>query len=159
TNGGPSDATGVSVQDQVTALTGATWTCTATGGGSCTAPSGSGSINTAVNLPATAAATFVLKGTVPPDATGTLTTTVEAMPPAGVADPSPRIATDTDQLTPQADLAVTKSGPTSVVPGNSAVYTIVVSNAGPSAATNVVVNDPTPSGLSFISNSGACASA
>src|SRR5262249_5513700 len=49
TNRGPSDATGVSVQDQVTALTGATWTCTATGGGSCTAASGSGSINTTVN--------------------------------------------------------------------------------------------------------------
>src|SRR5262249_11874267 len=94
-NGGPSDATGVSVRDQVTALTGATWTCTATGGGSCTAPSGSGSINTTVNLPANTAATFVLKGTVPPDATGTLTKTVEAMPPAGLAHPRPGHPTGT----------------------------------------------------------------
>ena len=158
-NGGPSDATGVSVQDQVTALTDPTWTCTATGGGSCAAPSGSGSINTTVNLPANAAATFALKGTVPPGATGALTNTVEAIAPAGFADPTPSIATDTDQLTPQADLAVTKSGPATVVPGNTAVYTIVVSNAGPSTATNVVVNDPTPSGLTFVSNSGACTSA
>ena len=30
-----------------------------------------------------------------------------------------------------------------------------MSNAGPSTATNVVVNDPTPSGLTFVSNSGA----
>src|SRR4029077_14351454 len=102
---------------------------------------------------------FVLKGTVPPGATGALTNTVEAIAPAGFADPTPSIATDTDQLTPQADLAVTKSGPTTVVPGNSAVYTIVVSNAGPSTATNVMVNDPTPSGLTFISNSGGCTSA
>jgi uncharacterized repeat protein (TIGR01451 family) len=158
-NSGPSNATGISVQDLVTALTGATWTCTASGAGSCAAPSGSGSINTTVNLPASTAATFVLKGTVPPDATGTLTNTAEAMPPPGFADPTPGIATDTDQLTPQADLAVTKSGPTTVVPDNSAVYTIVVSNAGPSTATNVVVNDPTPTGLTFVSNSGGCTSA
>src|SRR5262249_19014143 len=121
-------------------------------------PSGSGSINTTVNLPANAAATFLLRGTVPPDATGTLTNTVEAMPPPGFADPSPGTATDTDQLTPQAELAGTKSRPTTAVPGDTAASTHPVANTRPSTATNVVVNDPTPSGLSFVSNSGACAS-
>ena len=58
-----------------------------------------------------------------------------------VADPTPSIATDTDQLTPQADLAVTKSGRRPWY-RRAAVYTIVVGNAGPSTATNVVVNDP-----------------
>ncbi len=156
TNSGPSDASGVSVQDQVTVLSGATWTCSATGGGSCTTPTGAGSIDTTVNLPANTAATFVLTGTVPADATGTLTNTAEAMPPAGFANPGSGVATDTDELTPQADLALTKSGPPTVVPGNAAVYTIVVTNEGPSTATNVVVNDSTPSGLTFVSNSGDC---
>src|SRR5262249_42058945 len=32
-------------------------------------------------------------------------------------------------------------------------------NAGPSTADNVVVNDPTPPGLSFVSNAGACTTA
>ena len=45
---GPSDASGATVTDTFPAtLTGATWTCTATGGGACLA-SGSGDINTSV---------------------------------------------------------------------------------------------------------------
>src|SRR5262249_28482602 len=50
-------------------------------------------------------------------------------------------------------------GPATVVPGNTALYAIVVTNSGPSAATNVVVNDPTPEGLTFVSNSGSCTTA
>src|SRR5262249_9172442 len=143
------------------ALTGATWTCTASGpiGASCGQPSGSGAIDATVNLPVGATATFVLQGTVSPDATGTLANTASAQNPSGVADPTPSIATDTDALTPQADVSVTKTGPATVVPGNAAVYAIVVSNSGPSIATNVVVNDPTPTGLTFESNSGACTTA
>ena len=56
-------------------------------------------------------------------------------PPAGVTDPNlaNNSATDTDTLTPQADLAITKSdGVTSVAPGQPTTYTIVVSNNGPS---------------------------
>src|SRR5262249_2840955 len=35
-------------------------------------------------------------------------------------------------------------------------YTIVVRNAGPSAASDVLLTDPTPPGLTFVSNSGDC---
>src|SRR5436309_345821 len=70
-------------------------------------------------------------------------------------------ATDTDNLTPQNDVSVTKTdsdGGSSitpstgaVVPGTSFSYTITVSNSGPSTATNVSVSDAVPSGLtSFI---------
>src|SRR5581483_9914437 len=71
-------------------------------------------------------------------ATGSLTNTVRVDPPAGVTDPNLANNTDsdTDTLTPQADLAITKSdSATSVVPGGSTTYTIVVSNTGPSAVT------------------------
>src|SRR5262249_53582890 len=52
----------------------------------------------------------------------------------------------------QADLAVAKtvSDPTPNV-GDSITFTITLSNAGPDTATNVLLNDLLPSGLTFIS--------
>jgi uncharacterized repeat protein (TIGR01451 family) len=55
-----------------------------------------------------------------------------------------------------ADLAVTKIGPTSTKPGSIISYTIVVKNHGGTAATGVIVNDPTPQGLTFQQNNGDC---
>src|SRR5262249_61002325 len=67
TNGGPDPVSGAQVKDDPlpAALTGATWTCTASGptGASCGQPSGSGAIDVAVNLPVGAPATFVRHGT------------------------------------------------------------------------------------------------
>jgi uncharacterized repeat protein (TIGR01451 family) len=65
----------------------------------------------------------------------------------------------TTTVTPQADLAIAKSGPASVAPGQLITYTINVSNLGPSTAASVVVNDLTPPGLVFVSNSGDCTTA
>src|SRR4029077_13982178 len=57
--------------------------------------------------------------------------------------------------TPQNDVSVTKSdGVPSVIPGQTTTYTIVVSNSGPSTATNVVVSDPLPAGVTSFSWSG-----
>jgi uncharacterized repeat protein (TIGR01451 family) len=56
-------------------------------------------------------------------------------------------------VTPVADLIVLLSGPTNVAVGNSFVYTIVVTNGGPSTASNIVVNDNLPVGLTFNSAS------
>jgi len=50
-----------------------------------------------------------------------------------------------------ADLSVTKTtGATSVTPGQVITYSITVSNAGPSPATNVVVTDTLPPGLQYV---------
>jgi uncharacterized repeat protein (TIGR01451 family) len=57
----------------------------------------------------------------------------------------------------QSDLAITKTGPASSTAGSPLVYTITVTNNGPSDAAAVSVADPTPAGTSFVSNSGACA--
>jgi uncharacterized repeat protein (TIGR01451 family) len=58
---------------------------------------------------------------------------------------------------PVADLAVTKDdGGASVSVAGSVTYTIEVTNSGPSNASNVVLDDPTPPGLSFAGNTGAC---
>ena len=54
----------------------------------------------------------------------------------------------------QADLAVTCSGPSSVNAGASLNYTIVVSNFGPSTASNVLVSDALPAGAVFLNATG-----
>ena len=68
-------------------------------------------------------------------------------------------ATSSVTLTPSADLQVTKSGPANAVAGTNVVYTITVTNAGPSDAAGVTVADPTPPGLTFVSNAGDCTTA
>ena len=70
-------------------------------------------------------------------------------PPAGWTDPNTadNSATDTDTLAPQANLAITKTdGQATTTPGAGIVYTIVASNAGPSAVTGATVADTLPAG-------------
>ena len=67
-------------------------------------------------------------------------------------NPANNSATDTDTLTPQADLSITKTdSPDPVAPSQPLVYTISVSNAGPAAATSVVVAESLPPGTAFLS--------
>src|SRR5262249_49333799 len=54
-----------------------------------------------------------------------------------------------------ADVGVVKSGPSAVVAGTSATYTITVTNNGPGTAQNVVVSDAGPAGCAFLSPSTA----
>jgi uncharacterized repeat protein (TIGR01451 family) len=68
-------------------------------------------------------------------------------------------ATTLISANPGADLSVTKTGPASAGQGDIVDFTITVRNNGPATATNVVVNDPTPAGLTFIASFGACAQA
>ena len=53
-----------------------------------------------------------------------------------------------------ADVATTVTGPTNVVVGGSLSYTITATNLGPYAASNVVVSDTLPAGVTFVSASG-----
>jgi len=57
-----------------------------------------------------------------------------------------------------AEVTITKSGPASVSPATSSkvTYSITVKNNGAIAATDVEIEDPTPSGLTFVSATGAC---
>ncbi|MEO6688808.1 MAG: hypothetical protein ABIS07_12115, partial [Dokdonella sp.] len=146
-NAGPSNATGATVVDTVpAALTGVTWTVVY-GGGASGPASGSGNINASVNLPSGGSATFTLTGTLPATATGTLVNTATVTAPAGVTDPTPgnNSATDTDNLTPTANLAISKTdGSTTAVPGSAITYTIVATNAGPSIATGATIADTIP---------------
>jgi fibronectin-binding autotransporter adhesin len=55
-----------------------------------------------------------------------------------------------------ADVSVSKSGPATANLGATVVYTITVNNAGPVAANDVTLDDPTPSRLTRVSVTGAC---
>lgn len=50
----------------------------------------------------------------------------------------------------QADVRLTKVGPTQVQRGNTILYTLQVLNAGPNAAANTTVVDTIPAGLTFV---------
>ena len=79
-----------------------------------------------------------------------LANTATVAAPAGTTDPNAgnNSATDTDTLTAQADVGVTKTdGQTTAVPGQPVAYTIVVSNTGPSAASGATVTDTVPAAL------------
>lgn len=144
TNSGPSAAPGALITDIMpSALTNVTWTCSASVGSSCPA-SGSGHIIATLNLLVNGTATFNIAATIASTATGSLVNSVSVTPAAGATDPNNanNNATDNDTLTPQTDLGITKTdGQTSATPGAQVVYAIVITNAGPSGATGVTVQD------------------
>ncbi|OKH30046.1 hypothetical protein NIES2119_31610 [[Phormidium ambiguum] IAM M-71] len=72
-------------------------------------------------------------------------------------DTDPSNNTDTVPTTitiPQrADVVAVKTGPSTVDPGGTITYNITVTNNGPSAATNVIIRDTLPAGVTFNSAS------
>lgn len=147
-NVGPDGVTDATVADTFPATLTCTWTCVGTGGGTCTA-SGSGNINDTVSLLSGDSVTYTATCTISASATGSLSNTATVS--ATATDPSPanNSASDTDTLTPQADLDVTKDdGLTLVDTGQPVTYTIVVSNVGPSDALGATVADTFPAILS-----------
>jgi len=137
TNFGPLVANGVSVQnllDPDVFINGA-WTAFFTGGATGNV-NGVDSIDELINMPVGSTAVYILTVTVNPSATGSATNTAVALPPLGFSDlVDNNTATDTNGLTPIADLAVVQTiegGPAS--PGQVVRFTFIVSNAGPSTA-------------------------
>ena len=75
-------------------------------------------------------------------------------------DPNPNNNTveETTQVTPVADLAITKTDSTDpVAQGSDLTYSIVVTNNGPSEATGLIITDTLPADVTFDSASPACA--
>jgi uncharacterized repeat protein (TIGR01451 family) len=158
-NFGPQAVNAATVTDIMpAALTGVTWTCSASSGSSCPA-SGNGNIGAAVSLLNGGNATFIVNATVSPSATGTLANTATVAAPAGVVDPigANNTATDTDTIVlPTADLSITKTdGVSNVVPGGQLTYTIVVGNGAGGNQSNrqvtTTVTDTAPAGFTGLS--------
>ena len=153
TNNGPSNVTGATVSDTLpAAITSDTFTAVGSGGASGFTASGSGNISDTVNLPTGSTITYTLQANIGASATGSVANTATVAAPGGVTDPdlTNNSATDTDTLTPQAELAITKTdGVASVTAGGSTIYSIVATNSGPSAAIGATVTDTAPAGLTF----------
>lgn len=163
-NSGPSSIVGATVVDTMpTDITGVTWTCAPASSSppsttSCDLANGSDDINTTINIDPNEDIIFSATGTVNPAATGQLSNQASVTPPADSADPTPGDNQDVNELTPEADLRVTKSAAATINAGEDLIYTITVENLGPSNAANVVLSDALPPGLNFISNTGDCVS-
>lgn len=95
------------------------------------------------------AVTVLVTATIGAALTGPITNEVE-INGGGVGDPiAGNTATVTTNLQPRVDASITKAGPATAIPGETVVtYTLRVVNDGPSVATNVVVTDLLPAGLS-----------
>ena len=161
TNNGPSDVTGATVVDLLPAgITSDTFTVTPSTGAADTtnASSGSGNINDSGNLDSGSSLTYVVTADISASATGTLINTATVTAASGVSDPTPanNSATDTDTLTPEANLSITNTdGKTSVQDGDDDTYTVVVTNNGSDAATGVAVNDLLPAGEALVSDTAS----
>jgi uncharacterized repeat protein (TIGR01451 family) len=146
-NAGPSAATGVQVTD--TLPTGLTFVSASSTQGTCTQ---SGGVITCdiggLASGGTATVTLVARAT----AAGVVTNTARVTATTPDPDPSDNSGSDDVTVVASADLSIAKSAsPDPVVAGNELTYSITVSNAGPSDASNVVVTDPLPSGVTFVS--------
>jgi large repetitive protein len=154
-NHGPSDATSVEVSDTLPA--GLTPISVETGQGSCT--TAGQSISCALGaLAADSTATVVITAALDSGYSGTsLANTATATSPVPDPDDDNNSSTITIPVGTSADVAVSKQAePSSVTPGSTFDYAIVVTNNGPSVARSVVVTDTLPAGLTVVSVDKLC---
>lgn len=155
TNDGPGDATGVEFTD--TLPTGVTFVSATTTepGGTVVGSSASQTVTSSIgDLASTdSPVTIVITASVDADAAiGTPLVNTAAVTGVDETGPTPNTATDQTIITPRIDLQLLKSDDDNdlpLEPGDTVVYTLRVQNNGPSGATNVVVTDTLPSGLTF----------
>src|SRR5438132_1447197 len=158
-NAGPGGVTGAVVTDIFPAnFTGVTFTASQTGGATGFTAAGSGNINDTVTMPPGSSITYTATGTLSPAATGTFADKAKVTAPAGVTDPNlgNNSATDSDTVTRQANLKITKSdGKTAAVAGTQNTYTVVVTNLGPSNVSGAIVKDTFPSTFTGVTYTAA----
>lgn len=108
-------------------------------------------------LASSASANFTLVIKTLGSATGTVSNTATVSTTASDTNGGNNSSTVNTTLSASADVAVTKSGPTTAVQNQDVSYTIVVTNNGPSDAQTVTLSDPLPATTTFVSytqNSG-----
>lgn len=140
---------GLSVADGTLALGGANaadW--------SCVASANVVACSSGVALAAASSSTFAFDVAVAPDAPSSVTNPVTL---SGGGDPNCTAATPCGDPTPpvtpvtrSATLAVAKSdGAATYTPGTTALYTVTISNAGPSTADSIALTDILPAGVTL----------
>ncbi|MGB5070914.1 MAG: DUF11 domain-containing protein, partial [Flavobacteriales bacterium] len=152
TNNGPSNVVGATIIDNAPVGTSITsWSAIFSGGASGTT-NGTGNINQTVNIPNGGSVSYIILLNIPSGLTGNLINIATVSVPVGTTDPTPgnNSATDTDTPNPQADLGITKTdGSPTYTAGVGVVYTVVVTNSGPSDVVGATVIDNTPAGTAI----------
>ena len=146
-NDGPSTATGVIVSDPLDdALLDPSVTTTV---GSCAPIAADGAVSCTVGTLASGqTATITVTATVAEAATGSITNTATVSSSLPDLDEDNNSDTVTSDLVADTDLSLVKDVSTAeALVGDDVVFTLSVSNAGPSTARDVVVTDPLPAGL------------
>ncbi|MGV3025064.1 hypothetical protein ACED96_04985 [Clostridium thermobutyricum] len=89
--------------------------------------------------------TVLIRGTVAATATGTISNTASVASTTLDPNLSNNSATTTTTVSPLADLSIVKTAnPSPVHAGAQLIYTLVITNTGPSTATNIIVTDNVP---------------
>ena len=148
----PSTATGVIIADDLPA--GLTFVSATLGGNAVTlTPDANGDVTfPAFDLAPGAVQTATIVASVDTGADGLLTNTATITTDTGETDTSNNSDSADVTATPRAEITVTKSvDNTETQVGGTLVYTVTVSNSGPSPATNVQAVDTLPSGVTFVS--------
>ena len=168
-NGGPSLATNLVMTDNFptgspTATFSYQGNLSASGGGSCVEPALNATSGTITcTWPSLASGSLVVvyyEMRAESIASGTSGTTFNSAsvtatePETQAANNSTTHSTTSRQA---ADLALTKSAPASIVPGNPLAWTLTVTNNGPAASNGAQVTDTLPAGVTFVSASPGCA--
>jgi uncharacterized repeat protein (TIGR01451 family) len=157
TNAGPSDAQAVTVADTVPA--GLTISGVLPSTGTCSHDGVTLTCDLGT-LAAGGSLIVLVDVSAAPDLTGTVTNTATATTTTTDIDPDNNSSTTVDPVEPRADIVTTKTTVTPVlVPGQTVEYVITVTNAGPSSAETVVMDDPLPEGLiarSATTSQGTC---
>jgi uncharacterized repeat protein (TIGR01451 family) len=118
---------------------------------------GTGTINCRIdNLPSGSAGTFTFtfhipSGTPPGTSFVNFATASAELPPDPNSENNTGIAVTTVPPPPQADVSVTKNGPTSGGPNSDVTYTITVTNPSVNSATNLQLQDTLPGTMTFVS--------
>ncbi len=151
TNAGPSDAVNIAIADIVPSdIIDVSWTVSTQGNASASTAGGTGnSINFTGNIEAGGGNAIIISvfGTVKSSVTGSVVNTATATAPGG----SPVTGQNTTAMVRNTSLSITKTGPANAAAGSPVVYTITVSNNGPSDAVNINIRDIVPASIQTVS--------
>jgi uncharacterized repeat protein (TIGR01451 family) len=150
-NAGPSDAQNVVVTDTLPA--GVTFVST---NGCAEDPNGVPTCGLG-NIAAGGSAQYTITVTVDSSTTGTITNSATVASDTTDLNGGNDTATEQTTVNTEADLSIAKMDTDDpVLAGSNLIYTLTVTNNGPSDAQNVVVTDTLPGGTAYVSNTDSC---
>ncbi|MGO4292882.1 gliding motility-associated C-terminal domain-containing protein [Chitinophaga sp. RAB17] len=139
-NNGPSNATGVKLEDVIpAAVLLPSWIATGNG----TTNSGTGNVSVSRDIPVDSVLTVIITGTTDPAANGTIANSAVATV-NGQTINSNVVNTN---IVNKPSLQISKSGPAKIAAGQSISYVLKVTNSGPSTANGITVSDQIPAAI------------